>query len=78
MNNNSRSIYTCIDDYGLGHTHNKVIREVVETGVISGVTTFVGMKNFKDEASSLLFLSNKTNFQIGLHIDFIEFCPCIK
>ena len=78
MSKNDRSIYTCIDDYGLGLVHNEIIRKIVETGVISGVTTFVGMKNFQNEATALKALLNKTNFQIGLHLDFIEFFPFMK
>ena len=57
MSKNDRSIYTCIDDYGLGLVHNEIIRKIVETGVISGVTTFVGMKNFQNEATALKALS---------------------
>ena len=78
MKERENLIYTCIDDYGLGFNHNETIRKIVKTGLISGVTTFVGMKNFHKEASALLEISNITNFQIGLHLDFTNFFPFIQ
>ena len=78
MNKKHIPIYTCIDDYGLGINHNEVIRKIAEKGIIPGVSTFVGMKNFQPEAEKLDIISKKSDFQIGLHIDFIQFFHVTK
>ena len=74
---NSIYLFTCIDDYGLGKLHNKAIRNIIRTGLISGVTTFVGKNDSSSEAAKLLPVANNANCQIGLHLDFLEFFPFI-
>ncbi len=78
MNAKKISIYTCIDDYGLGPIHNKIIREISRRGATSGVSTFVGMVDFEAEARALSNVSKETSCEIGLHLDFTQFFPLIK
>ena len=78
MNKKKIPIYTCIDDYGLGLSHNKIIREISRNGLVSGVSTFVGMANFGPEANALINVSKETSFEMGLHLDFTEFFPLIR
>ena len=78
MNTKKISIYTCIDDYGLGPIHNEIIREISRRGATSGVSTFVGMMDFQAEAKALSDISKETNCEIGLHLDFTQFFPLIR
>jgi len=71
--------YTIIaDDYGLGFGHNKVMRELLKSGAIDGVSVLVSEELKGAEADKLKEVVKLRDQQIGLHLNLTDTLPGIN